>query len=227
MTSEPRPRGPPCSTGQISPSRPSYLFVARQATHGLPAQKHFAPLPPASTVNAAADALARRSTPQTPSRPQVLRRTRAHPPATPSPSQLSSPSLSRPSVPPVLVPTMTRTNGGGQQQPAGKLPRKRFYRARAHSNPLSDSHFPVPVSPDEFDLSQHYPRYFPEDKGGSETVAAPRIRFADVGCGFGGLLVGLSPLFPDTLMIGMELRDKVIMIFAPVLVRPLFGLLLF
>ena len=114
---------------------------------------------------------------------------------------------------------MTRTNGasggGGQQQQqpsaAGKLPRKRFYRARAHSNPLSDSHFPVPVSPDEVDLSQHYPRYFPADNGGGEEAPPPppRIRFADVGCGFGGLLVGLSPLFPDTLMIGMELRDKV------------------
>ncbi|CAN6198171.1 unnamed protein product [Urochloa humidicola] len=113
---------------------------------------------------------------------------------------------------------MTRTNGasggsggGGGQQAAGKLPRKRFYRARAHSNPLSDSHFPVPVSPDEFDLSQHYPRYYPADKGSGEEepTPPPRIRFADVGCGFGGLLVGLSPLFPDTLMIGMELRDKV------------------
>ncbi|CAL5052103.1 unnamed protein product [Urochloa decumbens] len=112
---------------------------------------------------------------------------------------------------------MTRTNGasggGGGQQASGKLPRKRFYRARAHSNPLSDSHFPVPVSPDEFDLSQHYPRYFPADKSGGEEEPPrsplPRIRFADVGCGFGGLLVGLSPLFPDTLMIGMELRDKV------------------
>lgn len=36
-----------------------------------------------------------------------------------------------------------------------------------------------------------------------------KIRFADIGCGFGGLLVKLSTLFPDTLMIGMELRDKV------------------
>lgn len=97
--------------------------------------------------------------------------------------------------------------GGGQ----GKLPRKRFYRARAHSNPLSDSHFPIPISPDEVDLSQHYPRYFPSGEGEARQGDAPvpRIRFADVGCGFGGLLVGLSTLFPDTLMIGMELRDKV------------------
>lgn len=36
-----------------------------------------------------------------------------------------------------------------------------------------------------------------------------QVRFADVGCGFGGLLVRLSPLYPDTLMVGMEIRDKV------------------
>lgn len=35
------------------------------------------------------------------------------------------------------------------------------------------------------------------------------MKFADVGCGFGGLLVKLAPLYPDTLMLGMELRDKV------------------
>lgn len=78
------------------------------------------------------------------------------------------------------------------------LPRKRFYRARAHSNPLSDSHFPVPISPTQFDHTVHYPQ-FPNKK----------IEFADIGCGFGGLLISLSTLFPQTLMIGMELRDKV------------------
>ena len=35
------------------------------------------------------------------------------------------------------------------------------------------------------------------------------MRFADVGCGFGGLLVRMSPMFPDKLMLGMEIRDKV------------------
>ncbi|XP_078431365.1 tRNA (guanine-N-7) methyltransferase [Wolffia australiana] len=90
-------------------------------------------------------------------------------------------------------------NGGGH---SGRLPRKRFYRARAHSNPLSDSHFPVPLRPSDVDYAQHYPSFFP-------ATSSPKIRFADIGCGFGGLLVKLSPLFPDTLMIGMELRDKV------------------
>ncbi|CAI0438792.1 unnamed protein product [Linum tenue] len=80
------------------------------------------------------------------------------------------------------------------------LPRKRFYRARAHSNPLSDSHFPVPVSPRHVDYTAHFPQVDSSSK---------RIQFADVGCGFGGLLISLATLFPETLMVGMELRDKV------------------
>lgn len=36
-----------------------------------------------------------------------------------------------------------------------------------------------------------------------------QVRFADVGCGFGGLLVRLSPMYPGKLMVGMEIRDKV------------------
>ncbi|XP_020578756.1 tRNA (guanine-N(7)-)-methyltransferase [Phalaenopsis equestris] len=97
----------------------------------------------------------------------------------------------------------------GKRQSA-RLPRKRFYRARAHSNPLSDSHFPIPISPADVDYLSHYPHFSHSSKADTEKdVVFPKIRFADIGCGFGGLLVKLSPLFPDTLMIGMELRDKV------------------
>ena len=32
-----------------------------------------------------------------------------------------------------------------------KHPRKRMYRARAHSNPLNDASFDVPAHPDEYD----------------------------------------------------------------------------
>ncbi|CAN0859982.1 tRNA (guanine-N(7)-)-methyltransferase [Linum grandiflorum] len=90
-----------------------------------------------------------------------------------------------------LNPTFSKSTG---------LPRKRFYRARAHSNPLSDSHFPVPVSPAHVDYSIHFP---------DQADSSKRIQFADVGCGFGGLLISLATLFPETLMVGMELRDKV------------------
>ncbi|CAI5982097.1 unnamed protein product [Closterium sp. NIES-65] len=43
----------------------------------------------------------------------------------------------------------------------------------------------------------------------TSSTGQPMVRFADVGCGFGGLLVKLSPMFPNTLMVGFELRDKV------------------
>ena len=36
-----------------------------------------------------------------------------------------------------------------------------------------------------------------------------KITFADIGCGFGGLLVRLSPLFPKELIMGMEIRAQV------------------
>ncbi|CAN1341368.1 tRNA (guanine-N(7)-)-methyltransferase [Linum perenne] len=97
-----------------------------------------------------------------------------------------------------LNPTFSKSTG---------LPRKRFYRARAHSNPLSDSHFPVPVSPAHVDYSIHFPELF--SSSDHEANSSKKIQFADVGCGFGGLLISLATLFPDTLMVGMELRDKV------------------
>ncbi|EFJ44653.1 hypothetical protein VOLCADRAFT_82720 [Volvox carteri f. nagariensis] len=71
-------------------------------------------------------------------------------------------------------------------------PRKRFYRARAHCNPLNVTDFDVPTRPEEFDW-----------------YGTPLVRFVDIGCGFGGLLVKLSTIYPDTLMLGMEIRDKV------------------
>ena len=41
-------------------------------------------------------------------------------------------------------------------------------------------------------------------------AARRRVQFADIGCGFGGLLIRLSTAYPDTLMVGLEIRDKVI-----------------
>ena len=35
------------------------------------------------------------------------------------------------------------------------------------------------------------------------------VKFADIGCGYGGLLVSLSPMFPDKNLLGMEIRVKV------------------
>jgi tRNA (guanine-N7-)-methyltransferase len=71
---------------------------------------------------------------------------------------------------------------------------KRHYRQRAHANPFSDHNLEYPASPDEVDWSAHYPAF---------TGSGKKPEFADVGCGFGGLLIALAPLYPDTLMLGM------------------------
>lgn len=50
------------------------------------------------------------------------------------------------------------------------------------------------------DWKTHYPAFDAKDA---------KVEFADIGCGYGGLLFALSPLFPQTLMLGMEIRGKV------------------
>ncbi|KAJ1920395.1 tRNA (guanine-N(7)-)-methyltransferase (tRNA(m7G46)-methyltransferase) [Mycoemilia scoparia] len=133
-----------------------------------------------------------------------------------------------------------------------KLPRKRFFRQRAHVNVFTDIDVDYPTRPEDEDWSRLYPKYFSpkqqqqenqaqsndtsssvvpakrplsenNDEDDNHTATAntaplsiypqrdtKKIEFADIGCGFGGLLVSLSPLFPDTLMLGMEIRMKVV-----------------
>lgn len=50
--------------------------------------------------------------------------------------------------------------------------------------------------------SQYYPILKTKPELGKPTIA-------DIGCGFGGLLIALSPEFPDKLIIGMEIRVQV------------------
>ncbi len=73
------------------------------------------------------------------------------------------------------------------------IKQKRHYRQRAHANPFSDHALEYPASPSAMDWSSHYPAFV-------STGKTPE--FADVGCGFGGLLIALAPMFPDTLMLG-------------------------
>jgi len=92
------------------------------------------------------------------------------------------------------------------------IPRKRDYRQRAHCNPLSNGRWEdLPTAPELFREDAHYERAFldalKKECGGGEKEA--KITFADIGCGFGGLLVRLSPLFPKELIIGMEIRAQV------------------
>ncbi|KIM22224.1 hypothetical protein M408DRAFT_333003 [Serendipita vermifera MAFF 305830] len=77
-------------------------------------------------------------------------------------------------------------------------PQKRHYRQRAHANPFSDHMLEYPPSPDDIDWSTHYPMH-----------PGKKVEAADIGCGFGGLLIALAPLMPDTLILGMEIRIQV------------------
>ncbi|KAK2821732.1 hypothetical protein Q7C36_021075 [Tachysurus vachellii] len=82
------------------------------------------------------------------------------------------------------------------------LPQKKFYRQRAHSNPMADHTFDYPVCPQQMDWSQLYPEYFSSDREQMESEGRiTQVEFADIGCGYGGLLVELSPLFPDRLIL--------------------------
>ncbi|KAI9224934.1 guanine-N(7)--methyltransferase [Blastocladiella britannica] len=87
-----------------------------------------------------------------------------------------------------------------------KLPQKRFFRQRAHANPFSDHRLEYPLTPAHMDWSKHYPELcsaaIPRDQ-------QPKVEWADIGCGYGGLLIDLAPQYPDTLMLGMEIRTKV------------------
>lgn len=89
-----------------------------------------------------------------------------------------------------------------------RLPQKKYYRQRAHANPMTDHSFDVPVKPEDMEWSEHYPDFF--SSGQKITECNHRVQFADIGCGYGGLLVSLSPMFPDALMLGIEIRVKVL-----------------
>lgn len=73
------------------------------------------------------------------------------------------------------------------------------------------SHFPAYVVPndDENDDDKKIPPVAAAEKGaGNENAPAQAkslikpVTVADIGCGFGGLLIALSPLLPDDLILG-------------------------
>ncbi|CAK1545282.1 unnamed protein product [Leptosia nina] len=84
------------------------------------------------------------------------------------------------------------------------LPQKKYYRQRAHSNPIADHCFEYPAHPDEYDWSELYPII-----KNNEDYKNSKVEFLDVGCGYGGLLVTLSPMFTRNLILGLEIRVKV------------------
>lgn len=93
------------------------------------------------------------------------------------------------------------------QENLDRPPQKKFFRQRAHANIFSDQEFAYPAKPQDYDWSEHYPTVFKE--GNSLSAATKCVEFADIGCGYGGLLMSLATKFPDKLMLGMEIRHKV------------------
>lgn len=86
-----------------------------------------------------------------------------------------------------------------------ELPRKRFYRQRAHSNPFSDHRLEYPQEPGCMEWQKLYPHYFDE----ATQKMTKNVEIADIGCGYGGLLIKLATAFPEQLSLGMEIRVQV------------------
>ncbi len=77
-----------------------------------------------------------------------------------------------------------------------------------------------PISPAHMDWPSHYPAFAQAadeaEKTGTDISSAAEaektfkpltkdVEIADIGCGFGGLLVALAPLMPDTLLLGTHI----------------------
>jgi len=97
---------------------------------------------------------------------------------------------------------------------------KADFRARAHSNPLNDAFFDIPADPSHFDLAALFPAVSAAAAAAaaataagtpaSSALAADTAPFwLDVGCGYGGLLCEMAAKFPEVLMLGLEIRDRV------------------
>jgi tRNA (guanine-N7-)-methyltransferase len=89
-----------------------------------------------------------------------------------------------------------------REETAAVLPKKKFYRQRAHANPFSDHQLAYPTTPETMDWSLYYPEFVPNGKQEGVSKLSKDVEVADIGCGFGGLLVALAPKLPDTLLLG-------------------------
>lgn len=89
------------------------------------------------------------------------------------------------------------------------LPQKRYFRQRAHCNPFSDHDLDYPVKPSTMNWNTHYPEYFAPDGSHLPGKEDKQVDFLDIGCGYGGLSIALSQMFPSSTILGMEIRVKV------------------
>mmetsp|Transcript_1436 Transcript_1436/g.2699 ORF Transcript_1436/g.2699 Transcript_1436/m.2699 type:complete len:240 (-) Transcript_1436:205-924(-) len=78
-------------------------------------------------------------------------------------------------------------------------------RVRAHANPFSDADVTVPMAPRDIPWSEHFAL-----EGQDKKLMQPNV--CDVGCGFGGLLLELSSLLPESKIVGLEIRPQAVAI---------------
>jgi len=98
---------------------------------------------------------------------------------------------------------------------------------RAHINPFNEVTIAVPKNPEYAQWQLHYPSFFGipnnnddrivvntgkfqipyETKASNPKQLAPTI--LDIGCGYGGLMFALTKHYPDNLILGQEIRDKI------------------
>ena len=60
------------------------------------------------------------------------------------------------------------------------------------------------------DWSAHFPQYFDPPSNGSVGCVAKsnkRVEWVDIGCGYGGLISALAPMYPEVLMMGQAGQD--------------------
>lgn len=82
-----------------------------------------------------------------------------------------------------------------------KLPQKRFFRSRAHCNPLSHNDAVLyPKAPGCMYWRDIFPDWVDKQKS---------VSIVDIGCGFGGLTLSLAREFPNERVVGLEIRPKV------------------
>ncbi|CAE7535338.1 unnamed protein product [Symbiodinium microadriaticum] len=92
-----------------------------------------------------------------------------------------------------------KRNSPETEEMNSKMPQKKYYRSRAHCNPLSHNNgFVYPTAPDRMDWTPFYPN-----------IPDAMVKCLDIGCGFGGLTVALAGLHPDKCILGLEIRAKV------------------
>ena len=105
------------------------------------------------------------------------------------------------------------------------MPKKSLHRMHAHINPFNPLSIPFPINTDYVDWSLHYPSFYgektntivvntnkykvPESYKEKAAQQGPAPQILDIGCGYGGLLFQLMRGFPEKLILGLEIRDKV------------------